>query len=286
MAWSFGDSFDLYAAAADMINGYWDSGSGLSKLGLDRWSIYRQSGDKFRAPPCLWWSKAAASTTPCIILVVSFRQTAAISGTTLGFYLELFDGATAQCSIVFRSDGAILLTSGGPAGTVLATYTGAFPVINTWYAFEFEVVINNTTGSFAVRKNGNTVNDFTLGCTQHAWRHGEQLRQQNSGQYAVGGQRPAVRRPLLAERRGDRDVAGRHPLLRADARERPERDVLEVADKQYADAGHSVHDCRRRGRHGTIYDIRGRLRRHNRCGDGFAGNRLHWQSQNDYLCRR
>jgi hypothetical protein len=27
MAWSFGDGFDLYAAAADASNGYWDSGS-------------------------------------------------------------------------------------------------------------------------------------------------------------------------------------------------------------------------------------------------------------------
>jgi hypothetical protein len=43
----------------------------------------------------------------------------------------------------------------------LATYSGAFPVANTWYAFEFEVAINNTTGSFKVRKDGNTSNDFS-----------------------------------------------------------------------------------------------------------------------------
>jgi hypothetical protein len=77
--------------------------------------------------------------------------------------LELLDGTTAQCTIVFRTDGAILLTSGGPAGTVLDTYTGAFSVTNTWYAFEIEVTINNTTGSWAVRKNGNTSNDHSLG---------------------------------------------------------------------------------------------------------------------------
>ena len=63
--------------------------------------------------------------------------------------------------MVFRSDGAILLTSGTPAGTVLATYTGAVTAQNVWYAFEFEVVVNNTTGSFTVRKNGNNINDFT-----------------------------------------------------------------------------------------------------------------------------
>ena len=43
----------------------------------------------------------------------------------------------------------------------MATYTGAITATSTWYAFEFEVVINNTTGSFAVRKNGNSVNDFS-----------------------------------------------------------------------------------------------------------------------------
>jgi hypothetical protein len=45
----------------------------------------------------------------------------------------------------------------------LATYTGAIGALNTWCQFEIEVVINNTTGSIAVRKNGNTSNDFSLG---------------------------------------------------------------------------------------------------------------------------
>ena len=47
------------------------------------------------------------------------------------------------------------------SGSVLATFTGAVPAASTWYAFEFEVVISATTGSFAVRKNGNNVNDFS-----------------------------------------------------------------------------------------------------------------------------
>jgi hypothetical protein len=49
--------------------------------------------------------------------LVRVQQTAALSGTTLGMYLQLSDGATNQCCIVFRSDGAILLTSATPAGT-------------------------------------------------------------------------------------------------------------------------------------------------------------------------
>jgi hypothetical protein len=73
----------------------------------------------------------------------------------------LQDGTTTQCSIVFKNNGDILLASGIPTGTVLATYAGAVTANNTWYHFEFEVVINNTTGSFKVRKNGNSVDDHS-----------------------------------------------------------------------------------------------------------------------------
>jgi hypothetical protein len=160
MAYSFGDGFDLYALPADMLNGYWDSATnigGFSPLSPGRFGSQ-----------CLRFTSANSNLVKSSgvndavhHLVVSFEQTAAVSGSTLGAYFQLTDGSTAQCSIVFRSDGAILLTSGASTGTVLATYTGAFPVASTWYAFEFEVVISNTSGSFTVRKNGNNVADFT-----------------------------------------------------------------------------------------------------------------------------
>jgi len=161
MAWNFGDSFDLYAASADMINGYWDSQ-------VTPANQFLQAG-RFAGSRALVLAgasslvKSSGVNDPVHHFVVSFQQTAAISGSSLGNYFTLFDGATAQCSIVFRSDGAILLQSGAVGGTTLATYTGAFPLVSTWYAFEFEIVINNTTGSIAIRKNGNTVNDFFLG---------------------------------------------------------------------------------------------------------------------------
>lgn len=164
MAWSFGDSFDLYASTADMANGYWDSSAGtISGATLPAGRFTGSQALNFSVTTGISFTKSSAANDAVHHLVVAFRQTAAISGATLGTYLELFDGATAQCSIVLRSDGAILLTSGGPAGTVLDTYTGAVAAQNTWYAFEIEVVINNTTGSWAVRKNGNTSNDHALG---------------------------------------------------------------------------------------------------------------------------
>jgi hypothetical protein len=159
MAWSFGDGFDLYAAVADMTTGYWDSGSFAS--------VTLVAG-RFAGSQAVQWAsstniltKSSSVNDAVHHLVLAIRQTAVLSGSTLGYYLELFDGATAQCSVVFRSDGALLLTSGGPGGTVLATYAGAISAQNTWFAFEIEVTINNTTGGIAVRKNGSTSNDFS-----------------------------------------------------------------------------------------------------------------------------
>lgn len=159
MSWSFGESFDLYAAPNDALNGYWDSGNMTG--------VTLQAG-RFTGSQALQATINATIMTKTSFvndavhhIVCAFRQTAVLSGTSPNIFFELLDGGAAQCSIVFRSDGTILLTSGGANGTTLATYAGAVTANNTWYAFEFEVSINNTTGVFNVRKNGNPVNDFS-----------------------------------------------------------------------------------------------------------------------------
>ena len=162
MAYIFGDSFDLYATPADAVaGGYWDAGTATAGISI---IAGRFAGGQAFA--CAGGANNTLNKTSGVNdgvhhIVCAFRQTAALSGTTLGYYFQLSDGATAQCSVVFRSDGAILLTSGGPGGTVLATYTGAVTIVNQWFAFEIEIVINNTTGSFAVRTNGATSNSFS-----------------------------------------------------------------------------------------------------------------------------
>ena len=160
MAWSFGDGFDCYAAATDAINGYWDSGTVIFTLDPGR---FLGSRAMTGANNTALLVKSSGSNDAVHHIVVAFSTTAAIAGTNLGQYLQLGDGATGQCAIVFRSDGAILLTSGTAAGATLATYAGAFTAASTWYAFEFEVIINSTTGRFRVRKNGNAVDDFDSG---------------------------------------------------------------------------------------------------------------------------
>jgi hypothetical protein len=162
MAWAFADGFDLYSATlngADMA-GYWDTVSpGSFVLTAGRFPGGRCLGNNGASP---WLAKSSNVNDAVHHIVCAFEQTNALAGASMSMYLTLVDAATAQCSIVFRSDGAILLTLGGPTGTVLATYAGAVAAASVWYGFEFEVVIGSgTSGSFAVRKNGNTANDFT-----------------------------------------------------------------------------------------------------------------------------
>jgi hypothetical protein len=161
MSFWFGDSFDLYAAAADASPSYWDTGSGTGwSLVAGRFSGSRGLQSIAGVQTNVLKNSGVNEAVHHISLAV--QQTTALTGTAVYVTLQLGDGATVQCTLAFRSDGAILVYSGTTAGTLLGTYTGAIAAINTWYQFEIEVVINNTTGSVAVRKNGNTSNDFSL----------------------------------------------------------------------------------------------------------------------------
>lgn len=163
MTYFFGDGFDLYALPADAINGYWDSGTTNFALAAGRFVGSRGIvGTAVTSPTVAYLQKSSGVNDAVHHLVLATSQ-AAVTGTSNMFWFTFSDAGTAQCSVVFRSDGAILLTSGASSGATLATYTGAVTAPNTWYAFEIEVVVNNTTGSIAVRKNGNTSNDFALG---------------------------------------------------------------------------------------------------------------------------
>jgi hypothetical protein len=159
MAYIFGDGFDCYAAVADAAAGYWDSlATGTFSLASGRFAGGQALQISGAASTSL--TKSSGVNDAVHHITIAFRQTAALSGTTLGLYLQLIDNVTNQVCIVFRADGVILLTSATPGGTVLATYSGAVTAQNTWTAFEFEVVISPTVGRFRARKNGNTSDDY------------------------------------------------------------------------------------------------------------------------------
>lgn len=158
---AFGDSFDLYTSFNDML-GYWDTGTGPTSLGLT--SSGRFSGSQAISSngqtnnPHIF--KTSGSNDAVHHFVFSSQIIQPISGTNVYMYVVLHDGSTAQCTFGFLSNGNMVLWSGLAGGTSLATYASAIATQNTWYAFEVEIVINNTTGSFTVRRNGNTSNDF------------------------------------------------------------------------------------------------------------------------------
>jgi hypothetical protein len=164
VAYCFGDGFDCYATTADALAGYWDSGST---------STFSFVAGRFTGSQALLTSssngvmmaKSSGVNDAVHHIICAVRQTTTLSGTNLNLYFQLSDAATNQVCIAFRTDGVILLTSATPAGTVLATYSGAVTAQNTWFAFEFEVVIHPTAGRFRARKNGNTVDDFDSGAT-------------------------------------------------------------------------------------------------------------------------
>src|ERR1044072_3766175 len=160
MTFDFRDSFDLYASINDPLAGWWDGSVNTSSMTLVSGRFSGGQSLSFASSATGGWYKNSGSNDAVHHVIVAFQQTAGISGSTNGCYLTLGDGSTAQCSIVFRSDGAILFTSGASNGTVLATYSGAFVSSSVCYAFEFEVVINNSTGSFPARANGATSNSF------------------------------------------------------------------------------------------------------------------------------
>jgi hypothetical protein len=160
MPWFFADSFDLYSAATDAVLGHWDN-TGTNPVNTALVDGRFAGSRAFNISSSSRFEKVSGANDPLHKFTIAFMQTSAIGGSNLGAYVSLLDGATNQCSVVFRIDGAIILTNGNPNGTVLATYANAFTAPNTWYAFEIEVFISNTGGYMVVRKNGNPAADFT-----------------------------------------------------------------------------------------------------------------------------
>jgi len=156
MAWIIGDGFDLYSTITDAALGHWD-GATTASLTTGRFSPGKAITSN-GAGGTVYLVKSSGTNDVTHHIVCGFVQPQAIGGTTPGLYFQLLDGTTSQCSICFRIDGAIILTSGSPSGTILATFANAFQQ-NVWAAFEFEVSIGAST-TFKVRRNGDLTDTF------------------------------------------------------------------------------------------------------------------------------
>lgn len=90
------------------------------------------------------YTPAIAKTT----LVIGFAYQA--TGYGQGVF-DIRDGSTQQVTFITNADGSVSVTR---AGTVLGTSAAGVMILNQWNYFEVKVTIDNSAGSYEVRKNG------------------------------------------------------------------------------------------------------------------------------------
>lgn len=155
--WIVGDGFDYYGAPADLAKSVWDSYAGGVLFAAGRFGV----GQSFRfASGVVGLQKTIGSNEGTLFAALAYYRDTAQSGTTAESWVQFRDGATNQCTVVFQSNGSLVLKSGSETGTVLATYPAAYGQ-DVWTHFQIKVVIHNTTGSITVRKNGSTTDSFS-----------------------------------------------------------------------------------------------------------------------------
>jgi len=163
--WFFGDSFDSYATQDDLKAGaYWDVWDQYHSPNMNLFPGRFQGGKSLSLTiGNIYKTSNSNDSIHHISMSVYNPQNLfdpSLSRLCAGF--KLYDGENIQCSVFFDQLGNIQIYSGDVNGTLIATYLYAMGYVKTWYNFEIEIVISNTTGSITIRKNGNTVPDFTI----------------------------------------------------------------------------------------------------------------------------
>jgi hypothetical protein len=157
------DSFDFAKAVGDLGQNFWDI--------ADTTQTFLDTSTRFGVGQCLGMplgtssgqvalSKAFATNESTVFVGGAFIYPTGFSGSLEVQGLRFYDGSTVQCSIIFTTGGDIKVYR-GDRGTLLGTYAGAWSA-NAWTHMQFKVVIDGTAGEFHIRKNGNTVDDYTL----------------------------------------------------------------------------------------------------------------------------
>jgi hypothetical protein len=167
MSYIIGDGFDGYAAFNDAKSGNkWTSGNALNSISkTTRFAVGRSFNFAGNFGGHLDYHGSIAHST--WYGHIAYFDPDAFSGTTLKGFCTLYDGdpnagGTAQCTIAWRSDGAIQFLRGTTGGTVLATFTGAY-VPNSFDSWQFKAVIDASAGSIELRKNGAGSATFSAG---------------------------------------------------------------------------------------------------------------------------
>jgi hypothetical protein len=165
MAWEVGDSFDFHGAMADMAvaGAIWSTVNGgniWTGTPQTRFGVGVSKDISNNGADVLVTNTFGNDTT--IYVNFAFNHQNALTGTTgveMGFALR--DTTNKQVGIYWLNNGNVIVTSGAFNGTILGTWTGAYAAAQ-WNHYQIKVVINNTTGSVEIRKNGNTSDDFSV----------------------------------------------------------------------------------------------------------------------------
>lgn len=155
--WFFGDGFDTYATGMDSTT-FWDAATS-NMTGAGGPTPGRFGGQAIGIQGNNYLTKTSGANDSVHHIAMGVSPTA--SGTQLEMYFQFMDGATIQCTVCVYNDLSVKIFNGGRTGTLLATAAGTSPGVGSWTGLEVEVTIHNTAGTFAVRRNGATVNDYS-----------------------------------------------------------------------------------------------------------------------------
>lgn len=163
MAWIIGESFDPYNSVADVVaSGLWDA---VASAGMSSLPAGRIGGKSLTlntvAYPTLTKSSGSNDAGHHIVLAYQLTTAYPTAGSARGVVIGLLDGTSHQCSILLDANNGNISFYSGNQGTLLGTYA-AGTASGAWFGIEIEAVIHNTAGSFKLRLNGNTTEDYTL----------------------------------------------------------------------------------------------------------------------------
>ena len=185
MAWIIGDSFDLYNTPADAAAGMWAIATNFTLVTTTRFGTGQAIQTSSDNLAVLTTPSFSNVSTVYIAFAYNFtgNNTGRLGAATIISGFTYYDGASAQCSVCFRNDGAIVVTNGTVAGAIVATFPNAV-FQGCWTHFQIKVVIDNSAGSVTIRTNG--AGSDTFSATGLNTRNGTSAAQTNKISYATG----------------------------------------------------------------------------------------------------
>ena len=146
----FADSFDTYASANDMLNlGKWTGTSFpvIATAGSTRFN-YGQSL-RLAATNHNVNKDGLPNSSNTFVFAVTVASTPSAAAVVFR------ESGTAQCSIVWETNGNITVRTGNFNGTVTATFTAGI-LSGSWHHFQIKVIVSNTAGEVHIRQDGQT----------------------------------------------------------------------------------------------------------------------------------